>query len=259
MDRTDTIDGRAPTAHGVLPSHLSRSRATLRWAGPGRAPVVLAEPETQTVNVFAVGERVADQYEIRRLLGSGGMGQVYEAQDLALNRTVALKVAWPHVGPEPLRREAQVLAAFRHFGLVTAHALGKHRALDFLVMERIPGGSLAHTLARRVRLPVADAVKILIGICEPLAVLHESGLAHCDLKPANIMMAPGDRVVLLDFGIVRIEQLRGDERLISGSPHYMAPETIQGKVRTGEAHLVDVYALGVIAFALVTGQAPFDD
>jgi serine/threonine-protein kinase len=257
-DIPHNIDGSEPTMHGV-PQHLSRSRATLQWAGNGQGPVVHTEPSVQVADVFNVGDRLADQYEIRRLLGSGGMGQVFEAHDLALNRTVALKVAWPHVGFDGLRREAQVLAAFRHPGLVMAHALIKWRNTEFLVMERIQGGPLADLLQRRGKLPLQEAMPILLGVCDALGVLHASGLAHCDLKPANIMLAPGDRVVLLDFGIVRIEQLRGEDGLISGSPHFMAPETIRGKVRTGDAHLVDIYALGVIAYVLTTGRAPFDD
>lgn len=251
---------RAPTISGEqLPPHLQRVRATIQWAGGGKTPTVHIAPELSASELFKPGDRIGDNYVVKRVLGSGGMGQVFEAHDQALNRLVAVKVAWPHVGKEPLRREAKVLAAFRHDGLVTAHALGKHGELEYLVMERISGAPLSDLVVKRGgKLPLDETLDLLINICDTLAVLHASGLAHCDLKPANIMMAAGDRVVLLDFGIVRVEQLRGEARMISGSPHYMAPETIRGVIRAGETHLVDVYALGIITFVLLSGQAPFD-
>ena len=245
-----------------LPVHLEAALATIQWAdgalpqlvaGSGEAP----PPETE---IFRAGELVDGKYEIRGVLGAGGMGQVFEARDVGLNRVVALKVAWSHIGAEPLRREAQVLAAFRHPGLPTVHALGQHDGHEFLVMERLSGQTLAERMAARrgAPLPVAECVEVLDGIAGALAPLHASGLAHADSKPANIMVVPGGRVVLLDFGIARIEQLRVGGKRISGSPHYMAPEAIRGAVRVGEAHLVDLYALGIIAFVLATGTPPFD-
>jgi serine/threonine-protein kinase len=241
------------------PHHLSRARATLQWVSTGKQPVVHATAAVTSPDLFTPGQVVADHYVIKRLLGAGGMGQVYEAHDRALNRPVALKVAWPHVGPEPLRLEAQALAAFQHPGLVAVYAFALHdNKHELLIMERLTGQPLADVLQESGRLALSDVFELVLSICGTLSVLHASGLAHCDLKPANIMMAAGGRVVLLDLGIVRIEQLRGDQRTISGSPHYMAPETIRGIVRPGEAHLVDVYALGAILFVLLTGQAPFD-
>ncbi|HEX9102344.1 MAG TPA: serine/threonine-protein kinase, partial [Polyangia bacterium] len=222
-------------------------------AGSGDAP----QPE---IELFHPGELVDGKYEVRSILGAGGMGQVFEARDVGLNRVVAIKVAWSHVGAEPLKREAQVLAAFRHPGLPTVHALGSHGGHEYMVMERLSGQTLAELLAARrgAALPVAEGLALLDGICEALAPLHASGLAHADLKPANIMVVPGGRIVLLDFGIARIEQLRVGAKRISGSPHYMAPEAIRGAVRVGEAHLVDLYALGIIAFVLLTNAPPFD-
>jgi serine/threonine-protein kinase len=212
-------------------------------------------------NILHVGDILDGKYEIRQLLGSGGMGQVYEAKDRGLNRLVAIKTAWPHVGTEPLRREAQVLAAFRHSGLVTAHALAQHEGRDFLVMERLTGAPLADTMQRRLQdgrqFTIPEAIELMLAISGTLGLIHGSGLAHCDLKPANIILTVG-RVVLLDFGIVRIEQLRGNDRLVSGSPHYMAPESVRANVLPGKAFLVDIYALGVIGYMLVTGRPPFD-
>jgi serine/threonine-protein kinase len=245
-----------------LPGHLAGNLATVQWADgkiaelvPGTGDAPPAEGE-----IFHSGELLDGGYEIRSVLGSGGMGQVFEARDVGLNRIVAIKVAWSHIGVEPLRREAQVLAAFRHPGLPMVHALGRHRDHEFMVMERLTGKTLAELLGARKGqpLPIVECVDLLSQIGEALAPLHASGLAHADLKPANIMVAPGGRLVLLDFGIARIEQLRVGGKRISGSPHYMAPEAIRGTVPVGSAHLLDLYALGVIAFVLVTGAPPFD-
>jgi eukaryotic-like serine/threonine-protein kinase len=245
-----------------MPAHLAGDLATIQWADGKLAELVpgTGDAPPAEIDLFHSGELLDGGYEIRRVLGSGGMGQVFEARDLGLNRIVAIKVGWSHIGVEALRREAQVLAAFRHPGLPLVHALGRHRGLEFMVMERLTGSTLADLLgARRGQpLPIAECLALLDGICEALAPLHTSGLAHADLKPANIMVAPGGRVVLLDFGIARIEQLRAGGKRISGSPHYMAPEAIRGTVPVGAAHLVDLYALGVISFVLATGAPPFD-
>src|SRR4029077_8248913 len=106
-------------------------------------------------------------YEIRSVLGSGGMGQVFEAKDLGLNRIVAVKVAWGHVGAEPLRREAQVLAAFRHPGLAMVHELGSANGHEFLVMERLNGATLADLLIRREGkpMPIGESLELLEGLC----------------------------------------------------------------------------------------------
>jgi serine/threonine protein kinase len=264
-DKGRRIDPRGATGQldpRDLPRHLGNEMATISWeddALPTLIPGTGDMPPVQT-QIFKIGKILDGKYEIRSVLGSGGMGQVFEARDLGLNRLVAVKAAWNHVGAEPLRREAQVLAAFRHPGLATVHELGNAEGNEFLVMERLSGATLADILARREgeRLPIGESLDILDGICAALAPVHDSGLAHADLKPANIMVVPGGRIVLLDFGIARIEQLRAGSARISGSPHYMAPEAIRGAVAVGAAHLVDIYALGVIAFVLLTGAPPFD-
>ncbi|HUS64384.1 MAG TPA: serine/threonine-protein kinase [Kofleriaceae bacterium] len=259
------VDARGATGRmdpWELPRHLSEGMSTIQWSGGGIPELV---PDSGSVvdqnDILQAGQILDGKYEIRGVLGSGGMGQVFEARDLGLNRVVAVKIAWPHIGADPLRREAQVLAAFRDPALATVHALDSADGLDYLVMERISGSTLADLLVRRkgVPMPVGEGVELLESLCAALAPLHASGLAHADLKPANIMVAPGGRLVLLDFGIARIEQLSAGGRRVSGSPHYMAPEAVCGKIQPGQAHLVDLYALGVIAFVLFTGAPPFDN
>ncbi len=208
-------------------------------------------------SLLAPGELLEGVFEIKRRLGRGGMGEVYEAFDQRLARRVAIKVAWVRLGGG-MQLEAQTLASLNHPGILRVHHMGTHRGLDYLVMELLPGESLEARLAAGA-VPIDECVRLLEAVCGALMHLHEHGIVHRDLKPGNIMLAPGDRVVLVDFGISGHGRLTGDQAVASGSPHYMAPESFGGEVRPGDAHLVDLYALGVVAFQLVTGRLPFED
>ncbi|NOY91832.1 MAG: protein kinase [Deltaproteobacteria bacterium] len=212
--------------------------------------------------IFRVGELLAGVYEIRALLGEGAMGQVFEARDHDLDRRVAIKAAWPGLGLPSLRKEARALAAFRHPSLVTVHTLGEHRGAEFLVMERIYGVSLEahmdHRFGSGEVFSVDEVVALLVSLAEGLAVVHRAGLAHRDVKPANVMLTPDHRVVLMDFGLVLPEFEIAAQTSIAGSPSYMAPEALENTVSAGAGHLTDVYGLGVVAFELLTGQLPYD-
>jgi serine/threonine protein kinase len=216
-------------------------------------------------NCVRVGDVLDGTFEIRRLLGQGGMGQVFEAYDRKLHRLVAIKVAWPHVVAS-VRGEALAMAALRHPSVITIFGLGKQDGFEYVVMERIHGVTLEeHAERRRLersRFSVEEVIELLLGIADGLTAVHRAGMAHCDVKPANVMLA-GNRVVLTDFGIFRPESRRDGEEdhgdVVMGSPPYMAPETITNTVALGEAYLVDVYALGVVAFELLTGMLPFWD
>jgi serine/threonine-protein kinase len=211
--------------------------------------------------VFAQGELVADTYEIRAMLGSGGMGEVYEAHDRVLNRRVALKVVRPNVPADYLLREGRALAAIRHSGIVAVHAMGRHRDVGFLVLERVLGLSLDRLLDERrrrgERFGVTEALELLIAIADGLSVVHRAGLAHRDVKPGNVMLAPGGRVVLMDFGLVLPHADRAGHRSVAGSLQYMPPEALTGDIAEGAANLGDVYALGVVAYELLCGEVPF--
>jgi serine/threonine protein kinase len=204
---------------------------------------------------------VGDLYKIRALLGAGGMGEVYEALDTGLNRRVALKIAHPDIDPDYLIREGRALAAIRHPGVVTVHAMGRHHGMGFLVLEHIQGLSFDRIIedrnGRGDPFPVLEAIDLLLPIAGALAVVHQAGLAHRDVKPANVMLAPGGRVVLMDFGLVVPHADRVGNRIVAGSLPYMAPEALTGAVADGAASLVDVYAMGVLAYELLTGAAPF--
>lgn len=214
------------------------------------------------VPVFPLGEVVANTYEIKSILGAGGMGEVYEAVDRVLNRRVALKVVRASIAPEYLLREGRALAAIHHPGVVTVHAMGEHKGTGFLVLERVRGLSLDRLLqdrrARGERFAVDEALELLLAIADALSVVHRAGLAHRDVKPGNVMMAPGGRVVLMDFGLVLPHADCPGHRSVAGSLQYMAPEALTGDVAEGAGTLLDVYALGVLGYELLTGVLPFD-
>jgi serine/threonine protein kinase len=211
---------------------------------------------------FEPGEIVADVYEIRALLGAGAMGEVYDAQDRALNRRVALKVERPDVAPDYLVREGRALAAIRHPGVVMVHTVGRHRGVAFLVLERVYGISLDRMIddrrARGERFAIGEALDLLVAIADALSVVHRAGLVHRDVKPGNVMLAPGGRVVLMDFGLVLPHADRAGHRTAAGSLQYMGPEALTGDIVEGAAVLLDVYAVGVLAYELLCGIAPFD-
>lgn len=213
-------------------------------------------------DVFNVGEILCDVYEIKSVIGAGSMGQVFEAHDRNLNRRVAIKAQWPDVQGHGVRLEAQALAAIRHPSMVGIYALGVHRGIEFVVMERLHGVTLDAQIDRRLRtkvpFTVREVVELLVGIADGLAAVHRGGVAHRDVKPENVMLAPGGRTILMDFGIVQPEITVQSSERIRGSPNYMAPETIRSEVQRGNAFLVDVYALGVIAYELLSGALPFD-
>jgi serine/threonine-protein kinase len=187
---------------------------------------------------------------------------VYEANDRILNRRVALKVVRPNVAADYLLREGRALAAIRHPGIVAVHAMGWHRNVPFLVLERVLGLSLDRMLddrrRRGERFGVSEALELLIAIADGLSVVHRAGLAHRDVKPGNVMLAPGGRVVLMDFGLVLPHADRAGHRSVAGSLPYMAPEALTGDIAEGAAILGDVYALGVVAYELLCGDVPFE-
>ncbi len=244
--------------------------------------------------LLTAGEVVADRFVVRRLLGQGSAARVYEADDRVLRRRVALKVARSRSAGEGLLREAHALAAIRHPGLVAVFDVVSHRGAVVAVLERIYGVTLAEEMARRSRqdpaapsapdVPLSlsapftpytleEALETLDQLSDALAAVHRAGLAHRDVTPSNVVRAADGHLVLLDLGIARAESDH-DHGGTSGTPLYMAPETIEldrhereGGVaevdpargpRRGERHLVDLYALGVIAFELLAGRPPFD-
>lgn len=212
--------------------------------------------------MLSIGELVGEHFEVLHMLGRGGMAQVFEAKDRVLERRVALKVARPYADFGSLRQEAKALARFRHPSLCIVHGFGEHRGLEYIVLERVFGVSLAaQAKGRRAEgrpFRVDEVLDLLAALADGLSVVHRAGLAHRDVKPGNVMLAADGRVVLMDFGLVLPEVQIADTRFFAGSPPYMPPEALASAVEVGEGHLVDIFALGVVAFELLTGQRPWE-
>jgi serine/threonine protein kinase len=218
---------------------------------------------------FAIGDKIGDSYRIIGVLGRGGMAQVFEAEDLLLNRRVAIKVALDPTDALLIRREAQALATLRHPAIPTVYNLSAHRGLRYFVFERLYGVTLEQRMIAAALtgidsdagpgpgLHVDEALTILTGVAEAMCVVHAAGLAHRDLKPGNVMLCSDDRIALLDFGIV-LPEIEVTSSVPCGTPRYMAPEGITATVAPGRAYLLDVYAFGAMAFEVLTGHTPFE-
>lgn len=205
-----------------------------------------------------------DNYDIEEEIGRGGMGVVYRARELRLDRLVALKLIAGDVSDVPVHRarferESRLAASISHPHIVTVHAVGDHDGQPFIAMQWVDGGDLGARIARGP-LPVADVVRIGGQIAGALQAAHDRGLLHRDVKPANILLRAGSRqhALLADFGIARDEG--ADVQLthtggILGTPLYTAPEQIAGD---GAGPRSDVYALGCVLYTALAGTPPFE-
>ena len=210
---------------------------------------------------LAVGQLLAERYEILAELGRGGMGRVYQAFDRELGEAVAIKtlLGQPDDGShdaERLLREIQICRKITHPNVVRVFDLGRFPGGIFLTMELLEGERLDHRLARQGPLPTQLVQHFLCELAAGLEEAHALGVVHRDLKPSNIFLTPL-RLKILDFGIAR--QLGSDARLTAtgfavGSPAYMSPEQLQGLPLDGRS---DLYSLGVLTFALLAGREPF--
>ncbi|HEU4533071.1 MAG TPA: serine/threonine-protein kinase, partial [Polyangiaceae bacterium] len=208
------------------------------------------------VRLLAAGEMVG-RYYVRRLLGEGGMGQVYLARDTELGRSVALKVLRGDVlGPGAAERfleEARTIALLNHPHVVQLYDVGEHEGSLYLALEYIKGETLQRRAARE-DFGVDDALRVGRAIAEALAHAHGLGVYHCDLKPGNVMLGQDGRLRVVDFGLARTERTSSGER-IEGTPDWMAPEQWAFGPLTDR---VDVWALGLMMAHLLSGRSPFD-
>ncbi len=208
------------------------------------------------------------KYAVVGVLGSGGMGLVYRAIQLSVDREVALKVMTGSGAATPQRRvrfdrEARAIAALQHENVVTLFDYGHEpNGLLFLVMERVHGWTLRRVLAERGPLPTPEAAEIATQMLSALGEAHARGIVHRDLKPDNVVLVPTrdgrPRVKVLDFGLARMMHEASDatrEGDALGTPQYMAPEQARGE-ESGPT--VDLYATGVVLFELLTGRPPFE-
>jgi eukaryotic-like serine/threonine-protein kinase len=214
-------------------------------------------------------------YELRAQIGAGGMGEVYKAHDTKLGRDVAIKVLPEAFAHDPDRlsrfqREAKMLAALNHPNIATIHWLEQSNGTHYLVMELVPGETLAGRIKREGAVPFEEALKIAVQIAEALEAAHEKGIIHRDLKPANVKVTPEGKVKVLDFGLAKAfagdaanddpsnsptlsmaETMHG---VILGTAAYMSPEQARGKAVDKRT---DIWAFGCVLYELLTGQQAF--
>src|SRR5579875_1825503 len=222
------------------------------------------------MNAEALIGTVLGTCTLQRLIGQGGMGAVYLAQQSRPRRQVAVKVLMPMTPLRPdqlaaflerFRRETDAAASLEHPNIVPVHEYGEREGLAYLVMPYISGGTLRDEMERQGTLPFDKIVRYLDQIAAALDFAHEHGVVHRDIKPANILMTPEGRLLLTDFGLVKIvaEGQAPQARLTGvgvpvGTPDYMAPEQVIGEGVDGRA---DLYSLGIILYQMVTGTTPF--
>jgi serine/threonine-protein kinase len=207
------------------------------------------------------GSALDERYELLALIGEGAFGRVYRGRDRRLERLVAVKVIKPwwaqdDAWVERFEREARLLARVSDPGIVQVFDIGHAEQGPYYVAELVEGESLAERL-RRNEMPLAEAVAVATQLCDALGSAHASGIVHCDVKPANVLLTPEGRVKVGDFGIARLAA-GGTSQMpsatVAGTPRYMAPEQARGR-RTTPA--TDVYSAGVVLYEMLVGAPPF--
>jgi hypothetical protein len=221
-----------------------------------------------SLTTVPIPRRLNGRYRLDRRIGEGGMGTVYAATDLTLEREVAVKIVRDELAASPaarerFERETKTVATFTHPNIVTIHDFGVVTAgRPFIVMELLRGTSLEERLRHEGRLPPSVALEIFRDVCDAVETAHTRGIVHRDLKPANIFLAvddAGTRAKVLDFGIARLvaaghSGTRTNTRGIVGTPPYMAPEQLRGEE---PAPAWDLWALTVVAYEMLNGAHPF--
>jgi serine/threonine protein kinase len=255
--RARVLEHLEPLAGATAPpgQHAGASSATTPTAFAG--PEFLAPPQSDD-ELGRLGK-----YRILSILGRGGMGVVFKAEDPVLRRIVAIKVLRPMLAAsasagQRFLREAQAMAAVEHDHIVRIYQVDEERGLPFLAMELLKGESLHERLKREERLPLPEVVRVGREVAEALAAAHATGLTHRDVKPANVWLeAPKGRVKILDFGLARAasqDAALTQEGAIIGTPAYMAPEQARGEAVDARC---DLFSLGCVLYRMITGQQPF--
>jgi serine/threonine-protein kinase len=230
---------------------------------PGRKPnpfLYRLPSGSPDAGAFIAGAMLAGRYRIVGLLGKGGMGEVYKAEDLKLQQTVALKFLPAAVALDGsmlarFHNEVRVARQVSHAAVCRVYDIGEVDGRHFLSMEFIDGEDLSTLLRRIGRVPGDKAVEMARQICAGLAAAHDMGVLHRDLKPANIMIDGRGKARITDFGLALVaEELRSEE-VLAGTPAYMAPEQLAGKEVTRRS---DIYALGLVLYELFTGKRVFE-
>jgi serine/threonine-protein kinase len=233
-----------------------------RYTSASEATIVAA-PTPKSPADLGLGTVLGGRYEIQRVIGSGGMGMVFQAHDRELDEPVALKVLRSEIVSmdsstlDRFKQEIRVARRVTHRNVVRTYDIGDMEGIKFISMEYVQGMTLKQLIRKRGALPVAVGIRIAKQASAGLAAAHQQGVVHRDVKPQNIILTPASEVKIMDFGIARPADKRGITAtgLIIGTPDYMSPEQVQGKKDLD--HRSDIYSLGVVFYEMFTGLLPF--
>ncbi|MBL8950992.1 MAG: serine/threonine protein kinase [Myxococcaceae bacterium] len=248
-------------------AHLDACARCRQWVSVlgGEVTQTAAEPTLiRRPGELLEGQQIGE-YEVVGRIAEGGMGAVYKARQPLLGKNVAIKVLLPHVAADPglvdrLLIEAQAVNAIRHPNVIDVFSFGQTEwGQHYFVMEFLEGETLSQRLHAAGQLGPVEAIELLDQICAGLAAVHGAGVLHRDLKPGNIFLTPlsdgAVHVKLLDFGLAKRQQGKtSTQNVVMGTVGYMAPDQITGKPASPQS---DLYSVGVIAFRMLTGRAPF--
>jgi len=277
----ESLRGRAPEAEknsGVVPRSLLEKLSQIPNAEPirGQLPGLFGRERIEVEDVEARPRKVVidpneeqrlGHYRLVEVLGSGGMGEVFRAEDTNLNRPVALKVMLPRIAESPnakerFLREARPAASVISDHIVTVHQVGEENGLPFIATELLRGQSLAHALQDDRKFSIIEILKIAREVSLGLAAAHAKGLVHRDIKPANLWLEQTSkntfRMKILDFGLARAELDESQLTLASaivGTPAFMAPEQARGSKSVDFRS--DLFSLGCVLYLLCAHELPF--
>ncbi len=268
IDSDDEIGALASAFRAML-GDLRDKQALVDFLGgtdPGRTvPMALSATERRAVGSATLvqpGERFAGRYEVKGVLGAGGMGIVYKAIDLELGEVIAIKtlkrelISMDPSALERFRSEIRLARRISHRNVVRTHDIGEADGVYFITMEYVEGKSLKELIRTRGRLPVSATLTIAKQLCRALEVAHEQGVIHRDIKPQNMVVEPDGVLKVMDFGIARLQERQSgmtQAGAVIGTPEYMAPEHLTGDDIDAR---VDIYATGVVIYECLTGALP---
>jgi serine/threonine protein kinase len=212
-----------------------------------------------------IGRTLSGRYQIESLLGQGGMSAVYKAADPNLKRFVAIKLIHSHLSSDEqfikrFEEEAAAIASLRHPNIVQVHDFNSDQGVHYMVLEFVPGETLHERLRRLAaqdrKLPIEEAIKFTLNICDALGYAHRRGIIHRDIKPANIMLDEYGQAILMDFGIVKILGATSHTAsgAVLGTASYISPEVIRSEPADQRS---DIYSLGITLYEMLSGQPPF--
>jgi hypothetical protein len=235
------------------------SRPGRKTTSPSHGSSIHTTSESLDHSRFVAGTILNERYRVVGLLGRGGMGEVYRAEDLTLGQTVALKFLPDALSADGaalarFHREVRVARQISHRNVCRVYDIGDAGGLQFLSMEYVRGEELSSVLKRFGRLPADKATEIARQLCAGLAAAHEAGVLHRDLKPANVMIDENGDVRVTDFGLAGLLEEFGDGAALEGTPEYMSPEQLAGSELTARS---DIYSLGLVLYELYTGRKAF--